>query len=364
MIAFASFGQSSKKQKTCVLKDWQFNYNLGFTEFYGDVSTNNYFQKFNGEISFATGISARKYFNQVFGLGVDLWYSGYKSKKTERASGVPTQFFLKGNYFDGNVNLLIDFNSLFWGATNRKFNVYGKTGIGYAAFKGTLTDSISGSVVVSGDTIGGNYYKKGGFVVPVGIGVNYMFNKNWAMNFEVNLRTILNDDVDVWRDGFKYDQLLYTSVGISYFLNSKSRKSKTKKSVRSNRPIKPVKSFDYKIYPDNNSSVTNNTSETKLVIPPKRERVVAQSDVIYRVQIFATKSKLESFNYLRQNFNVTGDIFENHQNGIYRYSIGNYATYNDALPGAATAKNNGVSDAFVVAYKNNLRVRITPEMKN
>ncbi len=354
-------GQTKNTVKTCVTKDWQVNYNLGFTEFYGDVSTNGYFKKFSGEIAFATGVNVRKYITPTFGLGINFWYSGIKSLKDKRATGVPTDYTLTGSYFDGNINLLIDFNSLFWGERYRKLTVYGIIGTGYSAWNSTLTDSLTGNIRNSGDTIGSGYYKKGAFVIPVGLGVNYMINENWALNFEMNLRTILNDDVDVWRDGFKYDQLLYTSIGVSYFINKKSKR-KTKRVAVREGPIKPVSTFDYRISPHENSS-NKKAPEVIFIDVPIEESIAPNSVVTYRVQVFATRNRLPSFDYLLTQFNISVNIFENYQDGIYRYSTGSYLTYNEALNYSRIMKNKGVVDAFVVAYKNDLRISITPEMR-
>ena len=360
-LMFDGIGQTKSNTKTCVTKDWQINYNLGFTEFYGDVSTNGYFKKFSGEIAFATGVTVRKYISPTFGLGINLWYSGIKSQKDKRASGIPTNYTLVGSYFDGNINLLIDFNSLFWGERYRKLTFYGIIGTGYSTWNSALTDSLTGNIRNSGDTIGSGYYKKGAFVIPVALGINYMISENWALNFEMNLRTILNDDVDVWRDGFKYDQLLYTSIGVSYFINKNSKKRKKRVTVGEG-PVKPVSTFDYRISPNQNGS-DKKVPEVILIDAPVEKSIIKTHEIIYQVQIFATRNKLPSFDYLRTKFNISVDIYENYQDGIYRYSTGSYLTYKEALNYSRVMKNKGVVDAFVVAYKNDLRISITPKMK-
>ena len=361
-LSHVSMGQSSGTSRKCINKDWQINYNLGFTEFYGDVSSNGYFKKFSGEISFATGISVRKYFSNSFGLGVNLWYSGIRSNKDKRTTGIPTNFHLTGKYFDGNINLLIDFTNLFWGASDRKVSIYGIIGTGYSTWNSTLTDSITGSVRYSGDINGSDVYKKGAFVIPVGLGINYMISNNWALNFEMNLRTIINDDVDVWNDGFKYDQLLYTSIGISYFINKNSKK-KPKQVTRREAPIKPVATYDYHVNPNNQNSTAKTTPGVLLIEAPVEKKVILASGILYRVQVFATRNKMPSFNYLRERYNITGDIYENFSNGIYRYSTGSFSTYTEAVNLSIIMKKKGVTDAFVVAYKQDVRINITPEMK-
>ncbi len=367
VFALYGYGQAPKSKKQKSAGDWQINYNIGFTQFYGDASNNGYFKKFSGEIAFATGVNVRRYFNSTFGLGLNLWFSGLKSHKDKSATGIPVNFHLTGNYFDGNIHLLVDFNNLFWGPSSRKFSVYGTIGLGYGSWNTQLADSLSGLVINSGDAIGDITFKKGGAVIPVGFGVNYMINNNWAVNFEMNLRTVLNDDVDVWRDGFKYDQPLYTSFGVSYFFNRNVvTKNKTKRKPKKtvvNKPLEPVVPlYDYRLQsPEKASGSTS--SDVILIEPPEKSNKVPDVGVVFRVQIFAVRNNLPSIRSLQDRFNISGSVFENYQDGIHRYSTGEFNNYQDALRYSYVLKDKGVYDAFVVAYKDNRRIPITPKMK-
>ncbi|MBC8320822.1 MAG: outer membrane beta-barrel protein [Bacteroidetes bacterium] len=370
IIMLNSIGQTTLPANRGFAKNWQVNYNLGFTQFYGDASNNGYFKKFSGEIAFATGATVRKYINPVFGLGLNLFYSGLKSHKEKSATGTPVNYELSGSYYDGNVNLLVDFTSLFWGPSLRKLSVYGITGLGYASWNSELVDSISGIIKHTGDPIDTDSYKKGGFVVPVGLGINYMLGDSWALNFEMNLRTVINDDVDVWRDGFKYDQPLYTSIGISYFINRKVKTEKVvskpqvvEKKMPKEKPVEPIPFYDYRM-----QSAIKKTSGSKepgviIIDVPVAKKVEIPSGVIYRVQVLAKRNKLQSFNYLREKYNIVGDIYENYQDGVYRYSTGSFATYNEALKHSYLMKDKGVYDAFVIAFRYDKRIVISSDMK-
>ncbi len=351
----STYGQNNTRVKH--VPDWQINYNLGFTEFYGDASNNGYFAKFNGEIAFATGATVRKYFTPAFGLGFNLWYTGLKSHKVKSATGAVVDFTLTGNYFDGNINLLVDFNSLFWGPSSRKFYVYGILGIGYGTWNTTLSDAISGGVINSGSTIAGTTFKTSGFVVPAGAGVNYMINNNWALNFEMNLRTVLGDDVDVWRDGFKYDQLLYTSIGISYFFDGKKKPKSPKKKT-----MAPVKS-DIPVWDYRTDKTSSSPTTSKPEVVPVSPGTIAPGGVIFRVQILAKRNNIPTKNTLKSRFNIQGIVYENVQDGLHRFSTGEFLSYNEAVQYSYVLRGKGVVDAFVVAYSNNKRVTITPEMK-
>ncbi len=368
-ISITTIGQSSSNPKSALYDNWQINYNLGFTQFYGDASNNGYFKKFSGETAFGTGFTVRKYFNSTFGLGFNFLFSGIKSYKDKRATGAPAEISLTGKYLDGNINLLVNFNSLFWGPGPRKFSVYGIVGLGYAAWNTQLMDLLSGMIINSGDDVGSYTLKKGGFVVPAGVGVNYMLNNKWALNFEITLRTVLNDDVDNWRDGFKYDQPLYTSFGISYFINRKGSSSKPKSKSRKTQgrtvrsePVKPeVPIYDYRMQHTKAQSI--GTTSDIIIIEPKLDKLVMPTDVIYRVQIMAMRDKILSISSLRNRFNIAGDIFENYQDGVYRYSTGTFSSYNEALQFSHILKGKGIHDAFVVAYRNDKRIPIHSNMK-
>lgn len=368
LFIITNFGmaQNGSPSSKNILNNWQVNYNLGFTQFYGDASNNGYFKKLSGEIAFGTGFTVRKYFNQSFGLGINFLYAGLKSHKDKRATGANANVHLKGQYLDFNLNLLVDFNNLFWGPSDRKFSVYSILGIGIANWNSQLTDSLSGLVLNTGDQIGGITYKNIGAVVPFGMGVNYNINKNWALNFEIILRTVLNDDVDVWRDGFKYDQPLYTNFGISYFFNrqisAKKSRNKVQKPVRYSQPVNPsVGIYDYNLRNISNSGGTG--SENKMITTPKEVKSVVNTGVEYRVQILAKSKNPPSPEELKSKYGLSGEVILNHQDGVYRFSTGRFSTYKKALAYSFVIRDKGIHDAFVVAYDNDKRILITKEMK-
>ncbi len=368
---------------------WQINYNLGFTQFYGDASNTGYFNKLSGQIDFATGATARIYFNPVFALGANFLYGNLKSIKNSQASVSSANYTFTGKYFDANLQAYIDFTNLFWGVNDRKLSVYGFIGIGYATWKSQLDNNISGTTTSSGDPIGTDTYKNVGFSMPAGLGINYMLGDSWAVNFDISLRTVFDDDVDVWRDGFKYDQPLYTGFGISYFINrniekadkrkrttdapvqrssyqksNKKRKTETGPAIIEQAPVDPaarVSFYDYN-YSQVKKSADDNTVSTKTEsTTPYKSQI--SSGIYYRVQILAVSRKVSNLKSLKTKYNISGDIYEDYSGGIYRYSTGIFSTYNEALIYARSLKNRGISDAFVVAYENGHKISITSEMK-
>ena len=353
--------------------NWVTSFNIGYSQFYGDASNSSYFQKFKGQLGFSTGVSGRKMISPAFGVGLNLQYEGIKSTKTVNGLGQPVNFGLTGSNFDINTNTYIDFNNLFWGfEDNRIFSVYATLGLGFSFWNTTLNDYDTGFVYKSGLSYGGVKYKSSGLIVPIGVGVNLKVAKNWSINLEGNLRTVLNDYQDVWKDGFAFDQSFITSIGVSYYINYKFKQKVVDKcgcNKTPSQPLKPVSSYGYtKKTPKYTSSGSRKYTPVAVPVKPKTatKPVVdnhSTKGIVYRVQILAKRTRLPDINLFKHKYGITDDVHENYQNGVYRYSIGYFRNYHDALQYSNVIRNKGVFDAFVVVYKDNVRVALTPELK-
>jgi hypothetical protein len=354
--------------------NWVIDFNLGYSTYFGDASNKGYFQKFFKELSIAGGVTTRKMFTPFFGLGLNLEYARLYSLKDKNSMGQPVSFELIGNYFDFNFHGYIDYGSLFWGYNeNRWFTVYSTLGIGMAFWGTTLYDHVTGIAKTSGQTYNGVKYGRVGAVVPIGIGMNFKVAKNWAINVEGNLRTVLSDDVDVWNDGFPVDQPFMTTVGVSYYINYGFRSKKKSgcgcpKTTPAYAKMDPIPLYDY--------DYTRWSAEQKEEVkeePVKPSNVkpdtlfIAEEHstkgIVFRVQILAKRTKLQDLALFKKKYNIKDDIHENYQDGVYRYSIGYFRHYAPALEYSNEIRRKGIFDAFVVVYKDNIRIPLTPEMK-
>jgi len=162
------------------------------------------------------------------------------------------------------------------------------------------------------------------------------------------------------------DQSFLTTIGISYYINYGF---KTKK-----KPCGCNKAFDKPLEPASSWSNTQETPEmpvqekvkTPAVIKPKpisSEIDKSTQGIVFRVQILAKRTKLTNMNLFKKKYGILDDVHENYQDGIYRYSIGYFRNYQDALNYSRVIQNKGVSSAFVVVYKDNIRIALTPELK-
>ncbi len=354
--------------------NWIVRANAGFSQFYGDASNSGYFQKFKGQIALTAGFSGQKMFKPAWGMGLNFQYAGVKSEKLFNTIGQPVNFALSGNYFDLNVFSYLNFADLFWGYNpNRVFSVYATIGLGVGFWNTTLNDYDSGYVYQSGGSYNGINYKKAGIALPIGIGMNFKVSKSIAINVEGNLRTVLNDDMDVWRDGFPLDQHFLTTVGISYYINYGFAVKKKKNcgcKQQKEEPEKKMVPISFYDYNEKTKSESVQPKRTKPVEPVQNKTKTTETvntkstkGIVYRVQILAKRTPLTDLAMFKNKYAITDDIHVNHQDGVYRYSIGYFRNYQDALHYSRVIKNKGVFDAFVVVYKDNVRIPLTPDLK-
>ena len=107
-------------------------------------------------------------------------------------------------------------------------------------------------------------------------------------------------------------------------------------------------------------------------VKPTAPEVIDQAQVspsgnlkgmVYRVQILAKNQSMRSVDGLKRQFGLSGEIFENFQDGVYRYSVGSFSNYQQALIYSQELKQRGIADAFVVVYQDNKRIKLTDNLK-
>ena len=380
VLSFGASGVVAQELNTAPgnsFKDnWAIQLQPGFSQFYGDASNHNYFQKFKGEIGLYAGMSVRKMIIPAVGVGLDFAYAGLKSYKNQKTDGTKVDFHLTGNYYDANLFVYVNFNHLFAGyKPDRRFTVYGTVGVGWGFWNSALTDGITGLTIKSGSKNGSYTYKTNALVVPLGAGVNYRINDRWGINLGGTLRTVFNDDVDVWHDGFKYDQIFSTSLGITYHIrpgwgrSSKRQKRSGEKPCcnekkERSKPVIPIYNYDQINVSSAPVKPGRQPQTIELMsVPGKSIKPTATQGFEFRVQILAKTKPLNDASSLQTRYHLPYPVVETSQDGLYRYSVGSFQSYSAALSAAKEARSHGISDAFVVAYRNGFRIPITSKMK-
>lgn len=356
-----SFAQkTSKKHKP--LNEWQFGAMIGIGQYYGDVSNKNYFSKLSGETKLSGGIFARRIFNDLAGLGVNIQRSGLYSEKDQLSDGTALNYAYSGNVFEIGAHAYLNFTNLFWGASTRKVNFYGTLGLSYLSWNSTLNDLAAGTTVyTNGATVAGLSYKTNGLVLPTNLGLHVRVSPSLSIFGEGSIQTVLSDDLDFYADGFPNDIMLFTHVGLVYHLDLGKSTKKRPSSRINESPLDPM-TIDY----DNNGPNKGTSVDPKNVpvLEIQMEKPALQNKSFeFRVQVLAKTNRVSDIRSIYPNVKFDYTVVENVFNNLHRYSTGTFYSFSEAEAYAKTMRNRGIYDAFVVAYQNNVRIPITAEMK-
>ncbi len=387
MITVTSFSGIAQVVNNKASSTWNKNIDLqlsiGATQFYGDVSSHNYFQKWKGESPLGFQVNARKMMSPTFGFGLNLYYTGISSIKDRKADGTRVDFALTGNYYSFTPFAYLNINNFIFGyKADRKLSMYATLGIGYSLWKTRLLNRITGITVYSGTTIGTYKYKTQAVSIPAGLGLDYKINQKWSVHLGGQFTTVMSDDVDIWHDGFKYDQLFYTQVGITYHINrtwgknllGKTSKKKDKECCEKKKVKKPyIPLYDYMVITPVKKETQVNTPKTVELLPIKKQKPVSHkntfipkkksSEVDFRIQILATSKRMNNPNILVSRYHLPYSVEESLQNGLYRYTVGHFSNYRQAVAEANRIQSLGIRDAFVTVYRNGLRIMLINSMK-
>jgi hypothetical protein len=105
--------------------------------------------------------------------------------------------------------------------------------------------------------------------------------------------------------------------------------------------------------------VSKSPEETIAKTDTKAADVPAPSStgIIFKVQL-ASKQTNVGKDYFKNKFHVDNDIYIEKAEGQYKYYAGNFQLFDQAKELCNKMKQQGITDAFVVAYKNNQRISI------
>ena len=91
---------------------------------------------------------------------------------------------------------------------------------------------------------------------------------------------------------------------------------------------------------------------------PDSQRLPVQNGIYYRVQLVAT-SRFSDANTAFAAHNLSRPVLVETHDGLYKYTVGSFSTYEQANDFRSTALSKGIMGAFVVAYRDGKRISIT-----
>ncbi len=365
---------------------WQAQFNTGTSLFFGDVKQYRWWPVINNENEWRTGISVlgNRQISPVFGVRGQFAYG--KLAGTRRAWGK----YFDNDYLEFNLNTTINVNNLFSPyRRDRLVNTYVIFGLGLLNYNTYVYQPGSNKLI---QTVGGGAGKSFGGrtlegVLHGGLGIDFRINDRLSINLETANRIMNSDMLDGHVSGFKFDVYNYTAVGLAYkFAFSKKhgrtnepseKKQKTAKTKPGNvetveydysteQPIRPPEAkpdvliISPKVVKEPEAIVekTTKTEEPEIIVVEK----TPVPDFEYRVQILAKYGKTMSLQKIGNMYNIPVDMIkQNSHNGYYIYTTGSFSTYEGARQKRNQLRmNNGVGDAFVVAFKNGERLDKLP----
>lgn len=390
-----SYNRSSNFQR-----HWMFDINAGTSLFFGDIKQYRIapVSNYENEWRFGGGTMLGMQISPIFGVRGQFLYG--KLAGTRREWNV----FFESSYLEFNLNTTIGLRNIFKPYTDKQFwNAYVLLGVGLTNYNTEVKDLQTKQVIKSvgngnGSGIAGRTLEG---LLMGGLGIDLRLSNRVHINLESANRILNSDMLDGRVSGFKYDVYNYTSVGFSYkfggnqSLPPKAKEkeysyfaddSKTKKKKGDNditpvdydyNPTKPVSPPEVDILTITPVIVEEPEEEiieetiveieealvTKQPVKPEvKPQTTTSNELEYRVQIIAKYGKKMSLQHLSNMYNIpASDIKENTHNGFYIYTVGSFSTYDEARDKRNIIRTrNGVSDAFVVAFKNGVRLNKLP----
>jgi hypothetical protein len=204
ITGLASFAQSnvqSIKPNYGFDPYWYVNLNIGRNLLYGDLmSTHVDFAKIGKQTGFIGEFNAGRQFTSIFGLRGLVDGGTMKSRVNEN---VNYHFRSKTHFLGVYVEPTIDFTNLIDNKADRKFFVYGFTGLGMVNMYSDVLNYTTGITTVYSNHNSTKFKDWTTMtVLPYGLGSTYKIDENWGVNLEASSFYVFNKN-----DGDKLDGL-------------------------------------------------------------------------------------------------------------------------------------------------------------
>lgn len=361
---------------------WQINANFGTSIFFGDIKQYRVWpvSNYENEWRFAGGLQLIKQISPVFGIRGQGLVGNVAGTRRE------WNRYFESNYIEFNLNTTISLRNIIRKYQPKQFwDAYFIIGMGLTNYNTEVYDLSTKQVVQnvgngSGKGIGGSTLQG---IMTGGLGLDFRLSDKINLNLESANRIMNSDDMDGRVSGFIYDVYNYTSIGLSYklgattkvkkadeykYFNSKDDKvTQTEYDYSYEQPLEPPEVDALSITPAVIDVPVTPVVEEKIVKEEPIEIVVVEEVILpefeYRVQIRAKYGNEISIQHLSNIYNIpVVDIQENTYNGFYIYTVGSFTTYDQAKEKRNNLRSyNGISDAFVVAFKNGHRLNKLPQ---
>lgn len=214
-----SQGEYTYMKNSIYWNTWSISGNVGTCLFYGDVENYKYYKSFenNSEWKSGLGFIIQKQFTSIIAARGQVVFGQLSG--TKRTSNI----WFETDFMEINANIKINFVNMLFSTKQRKYSFYGTLGVGKPFYRTTLM-SYNDNKTLDQET------SNESFVIPFGAGADYLLDKNWSLNFELTMRILNSDNIDLKEGGFEYDMYAYIFVGVNYKFLYKMKKTTWRKN--------------------------------------------------------------------------------------------------------------------------------------
>lgn len=111
------------------------------------------------------------------------------------------------------------------------------------------------------------------------------------------------------------------------------------------------------------NQVVENKNIAKQNTPPNVIQISSkQKGIVYRVQICSSHYKVDR-KYFYYKYNILDEVFITNQDGLYKYCIGSFATYDEAKKFNENFKKQIDFNSFITPYKDGVRITVEEAQK-
>ncbi len=365
----------------------ELNIAVGFGLFWGDLQTYQFYEvdKYKNLIRGNGALSFKWQFTPVIGLRGQAIYGQIAGERKDLNRS------FEAGFLEANACATIDIINLFKYKEKRFLSVYGFIGLGVTNYKSKLMELNTGSVIHK-QGYDGDFNLVGSKIigtVPAGLGLDFRLSNKLSINLETSWHPINTDWFDNKKGGFDYDIYSITSLGLTYKFRKKQKdisdKPKTvaepvkeeepeeqqkEPETETEDPYQPlIKQEDLQQETDQEQQeltevhepmeepVTEVIEEEKVVV----EEVIAIPDFYYSVQLIAKQEGVLNIPLFRNRHQFNGEIVHHLHEGYNIYTSGQFNTYEEARSYRDRIRSdNGITDAFVVAFENGKRFNKLP----
>jgi len=358
------------EKRNILSNSWSIDFNGGSTQYWGYINSRNFGTTLKHSPTFGYGIVLTRQISPVISIRGQFLMGNLKGRKELFSNDSSANLNYHSNFLEGNISVKMSFTDLIKGyKPNRTFTLYGIAGIGLSNFEGETINYYTGEQVNrfgygSGKGIKG--YELDG-MVTVGIGMTFKISKALNFTFENSMKFIHENKLNEVNGKLPFDLYGYSSFGLSYkFGFKKETKNPPAKIEEAAKPKPAEVKKDVVAAPK-----TEVKKEVVAPAPVKTEQKVTPSEPVkqevkpvekivmftgYKVQILATLSPA-SFDNIMLEYNLKEQIREDHTDKWYRYSVGEFKSFREAISYRKILySRNKIKDAFVVKFIDGKRI--------